>query len=1146
MTLVQNKVQLFNRLWLVVVILLLVPGVRGIAGENEVPSAFDSEPVRQLGVSVNTKRLANVLADEFISFYAKPQNIFDGQGNPISETSFLMAQSLGGTFLKVIADSSQLHLQTATGQSVVGQPDDMELVQISSSAWQAFYEWAKRASLVPVFVLDYPIDGAQWNAKNALRILTIASTLGISKCRWQLGNGLVKDAPKYADDLRTFRTMLQAFPDQQWSMVASELNPQFVPLEEIQYFHANADNLVEAITITRPQSDHTAWNYTTIQREIHLRGLLKHRLPVWLDIVEEQRTKLDSLAEVPVTCCKSCVQEGIVYARTLGEAARGGISAVFQPLQRDDIQQYSLNYLIGLLYKRTVGHKVFPVNFNVSPSSGMDTISSHTSVYAYCTRNRTGSLTLVVVNGDQDGATNVTIKLLTRSLSSPVELFLLTVQDGQPMVNNRPLEQPTTSQPQPEPVRAVTTLTHGVSFYVPAQSILFAVVPGVQIRECRNDILPQRKKLPREMMPQHDRTSTDLLLEHLIGELLEKTPLEGVERRVRRSLLTNDPPARRNEKRKRFLARFANAPQADSLAESLSEVLADAQSAPETTERTARGPRQTQAYKRQQRRIRQKEKRLEKRNLKKMKHPLREARRERAKRGDMLMGRRSNFPNPNRRFQERLMKRMSAKLASRKTKRSSLAEAVNEPPNFAVSEEEDDELHQRSDFPLGDVHLVISKGGNGDGESGTYVPTDDMEQPQKEQEERSSGYHRSGMGSWGSSARHRPAVRRRISINQRDFHRFAPVWERRAPTPIEASEEEEHVADCAVRRRTLRRGSKHEQDVREMRRTDRFMPIRREQSEEDKQANQLTEPASQEAFTIVQMKDKSFDPPTVAEQQRQLDENSPEDIQPAYGEQEQPTEHTMAPAVSHEEIELFTPAPRTSEERQIVPRLEPTWSLESTSAEVAEMRPNRFKRSYHPSGLLLTEQPAASIESEEVQRLEDFFRTNAKLQQKFAEMFDLLLEAIEELEAEDNNAREVSDDDDVPRTVDDGDDRDVVAANEPSLKRTKRNVLLHPQSWESRERSNMIQRRHQQSEEFSYENLVLPEQPPKQGLVSGAAGHSALREARDSDDDGHPETGKDDDEGKPGAFMLRSVVNFVRRASNEFHQLFSGWFGKNA
>uniref|UniRef100_A0A182VS35 Heparanase n=1 Tax=Anopheles minimus TaxID=112268 RepID=A0A182VS35_9DIPT len=1117
MTLVLTKVQLFTRLWLAVVILLLVPGVRGQAADNEVP--FGSETVRQLGVSVNTKRLANVLVDEFVSFYAKPQDIFDGQGNPISETSFLMAQSLGGTYLKVLADSSQLHLQTIAGESVIGQPDDLELVQISANAWQAFYEWARRANLVPVFVLDYPNDDDhQWDAKSALRVLTVANTLGIAECRWQLGNGHVKDASKYADDLRTFRTMLQAFPKQQWTVVGSELKPQFNPLEEIQYFHANADSLVEAITMTRPQYDSAAWNYTSLQREIHLRGLSKQRLPIWLDLVGEQQPNpmaRTNMHQTVGSCGKSCVQDGLEYARTLGEAARGGISAVFQPLRRNDIQQYTFNYLIALLYKQTVGHKVFPVQFPMD-SSDMDTIRM--SVYSYCTRNRTGSLTLVLVNGEQDGATNVTIKLMTRSLSSPVELYLLTVQDGQPTVNNQPLEAGT-PLPHPDPVKAVTTLTHGVSFYVPSEAILFAVVPGVQIRECRNDVLPQRKKLPRELQP--DRTSADMLLEHLIGELVEKTPQTNLQRE-RRSIMMNDRPARANfagEKRKRFHGRLFNAPQTDSLTESLSEVLADAAPALEPTERTARGPRQTQAYKRQQRRIRQKEKRLEKRNLNKMKHPLREARRERSKRGDMVLGRRSTLNQPNRRFQDRLMKRMSAKLASRKTKRSSLAEAVNEPPNFAVSEEEVDELHQRSDFPLGDVHLVISKG-ESDGEDG-YVSTDEDADQREDR-----------MPSWGAP-RHRPAVRRRVSINQRDFHRFAPVRSERRPI-VERNNEED---DC-VRRRSLRRGPK-EEEVRETRRIDRFLPIRREHSEEMQRFDErptLPRTDSREAFTIAQTKSKRFE--SQMNEQRDLEtteDNSPEDTVAAVSDEtpEETSDRAMG-SEEEEEIHLFTPAPRTSEERLMIPNFEPTWSLESTSAEVAELQPNRYKRSFPTLSSPADAEGSASIESDEVQRLEDFFRTNAKLQQKFAEMFDLLLEAIEELESEDNDAREVTDEEEVRL------EKRLNEANEPSHKRTKRNVLLHPQSWESRERSNMIHRL-QQSDESSYENFIIPPQQQKGIVASAISGQSAQREARDP----QPDNGNDE-EGKPGAFMLRSVVNFMRRASSEFHQLFSSWFPKNA
>uniref|UniRef100_A0A182NSK5 Heparanase n=1 Tax=Anopheles dirus TaxID=7168 RepID=A0A182NSK5_9DIPT len=1128
----RTEPQPFIRLWLLVVIVLLVPGVRTI-NENEVP-ALGAEPVRQLGVSVNTKRLANVLSDEFVSFLAKPQDIFDGQGNPISETSFLMAQSLGGAYLKVIADSSQLHLQTTAGQSIIGSPDEPELVQIKANAWHAFYDWARRANVIPVFVLDYPTDpNGQWEAKTALHILSAASALGIDDCRWQLGNGQVKDGAKYADDLRTFRTMLKAFPRQQWTLAASELNPQVVSLEEVQYFHANVDNLVDAVTITRPPSGNAAWNYTSVQRDVHLRGLSKQRVPVWLDLVADRRADVpdDSPLESTVACCGACLRDGLEYARTLGEAARGGISAVFKPLQRNNIHRYSLNYLIALLYKQTVGHKVFPaVHQGHDPAVEA---TSRTSVYAYCTRNRTGSLTLVVVNGDELGATNATIKLMTRASSSPVELFLVTVQDGQPMVNNRPLEP--NALPQLEPVTAVTTLSHGISFYVPAQTILFAVVPGVQVRECRTDAVPSpRKKLPRELL--HDRTSTDLLLEDLISELVEKAPPRTLQRK-RRSLAA--PAFAGAEKRKRFHARLAHAPQDGGLAESLSGVLEEAQLAPEQpTERTARGPRQTQAYKRQQRRIRKKEKRGEKRNLRKMKHPLREAKRERSKRGDMLMQRRAAATHhPHRRLQhERLLKRMSAKLASRKTKRSSLAEAVNEPPAFSGSDEEA-ELMRRSDFPMGDVHLVISKG-PAEGEV-DYVPADDEldVQPREEmavEEDEEELYRKPAER---RASRHRPAVRRRVTINQRDFHRFAPAWERKL---MDGSEDE--GSDCQGRRRTLRRRGQ-ELEARETKRFDRFMTIRREQSEEVKplemQLDQ-SDTTGREEFTIAQGNDLDLE----AQQdiQRYV-QHVPEEAQPTDDElaeadasgqhSDEATDRT--PAASEEEVHLFTPAPQTSEERQIIPQLDPTWSLEvSSSAEVAELQPHhhhRYKRSLpHPA----TVQSAGSIESQDVERLEDFFRTNAKLQKKFAEMFDLLLEAIEELESEENDAREVVADDE-----DDGATENDATFLQTGTHRTKRNVLLHPQSWESRERSNMIHRQ-QASDELSIENRIIPQ------LLHTVS--QPVASAKTAQQEHHPEQPEEheDDDGKPGAFMLRSVVNFMRRASSEFHQLFSGWFGKSA
>ncbi|XP_058117369.1 uncharacterized protein LOC131284611 [Anopheles ziemanni] len=1058
-----------------VLLVVCTPMLR--ATENEIP-----ETVHQLTASVNTRRLANVVGDEFVSFSTKPQDIFDGQGNPICETSFLMAQSLGRTYLKVVADSSQLHLQTTGGQSVIGGPDDAGLVQIKASAWQAFYEWANRAGVVPVFVLDYPTDGGLWDPKKALQVLSAASGLGIEECQWQLGNGNVLDGSKYGEDLKTFRTMLKAFPKQRWGVVACELKPNgAVPLEEIQYFHANIDTLVDAITISRPLYGESTWNSSSLQREAHLRGLYRQRLPLWLDLVDQRKEE----PQQKIPCDDRCLKEGLEYARTLGEAARGGVSTVFKPVHRSSIQQYTLDYLTALLYKRTVGNKVFSVQ-QQQPDV------SRTSIYAYCTRNVSGSVTLVVVNEEETDAINATIRLTTRALSSSVELFLVSVQNGLPMVNNRAFTDGSTV-PELEPVTAVTTLSNGVSFYVPAQTILFATVPDVQVRECRNIHLPTLRKsvLSRDLI--NDPTSTDVLLQELIGALLEHAPLEPLQRR-RRSAVT--------EKRKRFLSRFSGAAQDGDLAESLAQALSGAQPEPSPTERSVRGPRQTQAYKRQQRRVRQKEKRVEKRNLRKMKHPLRESYRERAKRGGhQLLMHRATSKHPNHRVHQRLLKRMSAKLASRKTKRSSLAEAVNEPPSFTTSDEEEQQGN-RSDFPLGDVHLVISKtAGSTDGGL-DYVSMDSEGSESVE-------YRRPDR----RTPRHRPGVRRRITISQRDFHRFGLGRER---MPVDSEEK----VDCKYHRSVPRR-KEQDMETRETKRVDRYIPIEIERVDQrqEKSAEGTTMPPghgaedSREGFTIAHSTNEKENDGNNEELTEGSSPNGPSEDLESDGFDE-PESNRAEP----EEMQLFTPAPRTSAERSIVPWLDnpPQWSLESTSAEVAEVLHRRYKRS---GG-----QALESVESHEVERLEDFFRTNAKLQQKFAEMFDLLLEAIEELEeSEENDAKEDTDD-----------DEDETSEND-THRRIKRNALLHPQSWESRERSNMIQRQQESSE--SKENQI--EVVRNERADPEATG---TEQPPVDDQPNRPLLGSD--EGKPGAYVLRSVVNFMRRATSEFHQLFSGWFKK--
>ncbi|ETN58561.1 hypothetical protein AND_009842 [Anopheles darlingi] len=1181
-------VKIGHRWGLLASLLLLLLSPQVIAEEEGPhPSAGTGNDVRlvqKFSVTINTKRPVNVLDSEFIGFYAKPQDIFDGLDNPITESSFLMAKALGQTYLKVVADSSQLYLQTTRGQSVIGGPETDGLVHITTSAWKAFYEWAQRAGLSPIFVLDYPVNGtgaSGWKPKNALRILSAASSLGINECKWQLGNGDITDGARYVEDLRTFRTMVQAFAkqNQQWDVVASELNVRSMPLEDAQYFNAQLETLVDAVTIascTLNSDDGAAWNATSLLRDIRVRGLSgQRRAPIWLDLIDEEsdnKRKTGNSDLGSPSCSNTCLREGLAYARTLGEAARGGANVVFKPLHRDDIRKPTLSYLIALLHKRTIGRKVFSVQ------TSKQAAADQTYLYAYCgrSRNATGALTVFIVNEDALEASNVTLRLSqTRAGSTPVELYLINVQHGQPMINNRTPQEDSDGTPvRLHPVYATTSFRNGSSFYVPPESILYAVLPGVQVRECHHDIPSARYKKEQQsrryreasLEDHHDRTSADVLLQDLIGDIVENVPLEALQRRKRWAVGEVETP---KVHKKRFPLRFpgtsqsvaitnGHGPQGAKAEDSAAAEKVATDQLDETPGRKGqrRSARQTQAYKRQQRRLRLKEKRSEKRNLRKMKYPLRESMRERPKRGGHLQMH----------HQRRLVKRMPmTRVASPKTKRSSLAEAVNEPPMFGEGSDESAgtaATGHRSGFPLGDVHLVISKAPNGE-DGVDYVTEEENEEEQQQQHDEAEdleekiAVERLGMFGLRSTPsrplRHRAVgPRRRISVSQRDFRRYT--------NPEEDNAEED---ECEHRcRQHQRQRDNRGMSGAESRRIDRYMSIVKDSSRvRDEEADRATEASTLNNGEIhASIAPKKPNRSNDSEGEAEKESESIEDEQKLQQQQQQQgvgrghgtvssnhlepeTEELVGeesrepvairaqapPVTSEPPILLYTPAPQTSEERQDLLRLQDSWSLESegsASAEVTEVRP-RFKRSNVDDSGPIDE---AEVE-QDIERLEDFFRTNAKLQQKFAEMFDLLLEAIEELGPDENDASERID---KPTDQEDA---------EPA-ERVKRNVLLHiPQSWESRERSNMIQRKEVPSIE-SRENYVEPELLPLVPRASTTQSgneqdhHAATAEAHEGEDVG--------DGSRPGAYVIRTVVSFMRKASSEFHQLFSNWFGKTS
>lgn len=146
--------------------------------------SFSNGEAIVVGVTINTNHVVNYIDKEFVSFLAEPKAVFADSINPVNEQSFQMTRSLGPMYMKVYCDSSQLELQI----DGVGGADDPTLVQITPKGWRAFNEWVKQAGVVPIFVIDYEVNGG-WKPKSALRMLTVANKLGIRNCLWQLGTG---------------------------------------------------------------------------------------------------------------------------------------------------------------------------------------------------------------------------------------------------------------------------------------------------------------------------------------------------------------------------------------------------------------------------------------------------------------------------------------------------------------------------------------------------------------------------------------------------------------------------------------------------------------------------------------------------------------------------------------------------------------------------------------------------------------------------------------------------------------------------------------------------------------------------------------------------------------------------------------------
>lgn len=167
------------------VVIVSIASVYGKEENNQKQEEEEQEELQQSpSVMVDSQKVINNIAQEFVCFSAKPRTVFEDALNPISETTFKMAKQLSPSYLKVYADSSQMELQM---EAFSVREEQSELIQITPNGWRAFDKWAQEAGMVPIFVLDY--SGDSWKPNSALKVLMVANSLGITNCLWQLGTG---------------------------------------------------------------------------------------------------------------------------------------------------------------------------------------------------------------------------------------------------------------------------------------------------------------------------------------------------------------------------------------------------------------------------------------------------------------------------------------------------------------------------------------------------------------------------------------------------------------------------------------------------------------------------------------------------------------------------------------------------------------------------------------------------------------------------------------------------------------------------------------------------------------------------------------------------------------------------------------------
>lgn len=204
-------------------------------------------------------------------------------------------------------------------------------------------------------------------------------------------------------------------------------------------------------------------------------------------------------------CHENCLIDGLVYANTLGEAAKKGFDVLY--FEEDVASSSADNFksVINKVHNSLIGTKVFSTRMLKT----LDKPQSY--VYAYCAKKMNGGVTLMGINYG-DTRAKINSKLLSTSIesNSVVSQYLLSVADGHVFLNNERYNG--TISPA---LKFKKILKHNVDFTIPPFSIMFWVLKNANVKECTNIEANQIRTFDAS-----ETTSSDKLLQTLAAKAL--------------------------------------------------------------------------------------------------------------------------------------------------------------------------------------------------------------------------------------------------------------------------------------------------------------------------------------------------------------------------------------------------------------------------------------------------------------------------------------------------------------------------------------------------------------------------------------------------------------------------------------------------